>query len=114
MMAGLNFLERVVVVNVLRPIVKIENDFGVAVRQDAIDGVSRVVAFVIDEMIDEPVQRKSGNVGLKNHFRKLPGSVCSAEILSLAHRRNETSLASLFALNRVLQDPIRHRLQGHG
>jgi uncharacterized FlaG/YvyC family protein len=68
-MTRLNLFQRFVVVNVLRPVVKIENDFGVAVRQKTIDRVGRVVALVINKMTDKLIKRIPGNVSLENHAK---------------------------------------------
>ena len=69
-MACLNLFQGFVVVNVLRPVVKIENDFSVAVRQEAIDRVGRVVAFVINKVIDKLIKWIPGNVSLEESCRK--------------------------------------------
>ena len=64
-MARLDLFQRLVVVDVLRRVVKIENDFRVAVRQETIDRVLRVQAFVINEMIDKLIERKARDVSLR-------------------------------------------------
>ena len=69
MMARLDLFERFIVVDVLRRIVKIENDFRVAVRQKTIDRVLGIQSFVINKVVDKLIQRKSGDVNLKNHLR---------------------------------------------
>jgi hypothetical protein len=51
----------------LWPIVKVDNDFGVAVRQETVDRVLGVIAFVINEVIDKLSERGMGNMRLKNH-----------------------------------------------
>ena len=66
-MTGLYLFQCLIVVDVLRPIVKIDEDLRVAVRQESIDRVFRVIAFVIDKMIDEAAQRKPRDVPFKNH-----------------------------------------------
>ena len=68
-MTGLYFFERLIVVDMLWPIVKIENDFGVAVGKETIDWVTRFITVVIDEMIDKLIQWKPRNVSLKNHCK---------------------------------------------
>ena len=68
-MTGLDFLERLVVVDILWPIVKVDNDFGVAVGEEAIDRMTRVIAVVIDEMIDESIERTPRDVCFENHGR---------------------------------------------
>src|SRR5262245_5415024 len=67
MAASLFLLQRLVVVDVLRPIVKIKNDFRVAIGQKAIDRMTRLVTVVIHEMIDEMVERKSRDVSFDDH-----------------------------------------------
>ena len=46
-MARLYFLERMAVINILWSLVKIDNDFGVAIGQKTIDRMFRLIAFVI-------------------------------------------------------------------
>ena len=70
-MTGLYFLERLVVVDMLLPIVEIDNDLGVAIGQKTIDRMSRLIALVIDETIDKMIERKPRNVSLKNHCESL-------------------------------------------
>src|SRR6185369_11236565 len=93
MMTSLNLFQSFVVVDVLRPVVKIENDFSVTVRHEAIDCVGRIVALVINEMIDKLIKWIPGNVGLKNHakdFRlKIPFVVTMTHRpMSMACRRD--------------------------
>ena len=66
-MTGLYFLQRLIVIDMLRSIVKINNDFGVAIRKETINGMIRMIALVINEAIDEVTKRKFRNVGPKNH-----------------------------------------------
>jgi hypothetical protein len=66
-MTGLYFLKRLIVIDVLWSIIKINNDFSVAIRKETIDGMIRMITLVIDKTIDEVTKRKFWNVGLKNH-----------------------------------------------
>jgi hypothetical protein len=68
-MTGLYFLERLIVVDMLWPIIKIDNDFGVAIGKESIDRMTRMIALVIDETIDEVIEWKLRNVSLENHWR---------------------------------------------
>ena len=54
-MARLNLFERLVVLNEFRRIVKIDDQFNVAVRQESFDRVQRSVAFIEKEVVDELV-----------------------------------------------------------
>ena len=65
-MTNLNFFERLVVVDVFRLIIKVNDDLGMPIGQEAIDRVLRIVAFVINEMIDELTERKPGDVSFKD------------------------------------------------
>ena len=75
-MTGLNFLERQVVVDMLWPVVKIDDDLSVAVWQEPIDGVLRVIPLVINEMIDKLIKREPRDVSLENHsfYRVAPAN----------------------------------------
>src|SRR5438552_3303298 len=66
--AGLYFLERLIVVDVLWPIVKIDNDFGVAVWQETVYRMRGIVSIVVNEVVDKLIKRKPGNVSLENHL----------------------------------------------
>ena len=66
-MTGLYFLKRLIVVDILWPIVKVDNDLGVTIGKETIDRMIRVIAFVVDEMIDESIKRKPRNVSSENH-----------------------------------------------
>ena len=70
-MTRLNLFQAFVVVNVLWPVVKIENDFSVAVRQEAIDRMGRIVTLVINKVIDKLIKWIPGNVSFKNHAARL-------------------------------------------
>lgn len=67
-MTSLNFLQRVVVVNVLRRVVKIDQYLNIAIRQKPIDIVRLVDALEIDKELDELAQRKSRKIRLVNHL----------------------------------------------
>jgi hypothetical protein len=69
--ARLNLLERQVVVDVLRRIVKIDDDFNISVGQKSIDRVGWIVAFVKEEVVDKLIQRESRDVDLSNHHPKI-------------------------------------------
>jgi hypothetical protein len=68
-MTGLYFLERLIVVDMLWPIIKIDNDFRIAIGKESIDRMTRMIALVIDETIDEVIEGKLRNMSLKNHWR---------------------------------------------
>src|ERR1700738_1457879 len=70
-MTGLYFLERLIVVDMLWPVVKIDNDFGIAIGQKTVDRMIRMIAFVIDKMIDKLIEWKPRDVSLKNHCQNL-------------------------------------------
>ena len=69
-MTGLYFFKRLIVIDVLWSIIKINNDFSVTIRKKPIDGMTRMIALVIDKAIDEVIEGKTRNVGLKNHWRR--------------------------------------------
>ena len=67
MAAGLYLLQCVVVVNVLRRVVKVDQDLGVAVRQKAVDGVCMHDALKKDKDLDELIERRARAMGLIDH-----------------------------------------------
>ena len=83
MMARLDFFERFVVVNVLRRVVKVENNFRVAVRQETTIKVHEVKALEVNEMLDKLIERKIRTVHLENHFGKHSPDRFSAPNISL-------------------------------
>ena len=70
MMTRLNFLERFIVIDVLGRVVKIENNFRVAVRQEPIDRVLGVMTLDVHKILDKLTERGIRTVHLKNHFGK--------------------------------------------
>src|SRR5687767_2011894 len=85
-MTGLDLFERIVVVNVLRRIVKIENDFCIAVRQKAINRVLGIQSFVINKIVDKLIERKGGDVDLENHSGLISRAKRSASYHIEVHR----------------------------
>ena len=68
-MTRLDFLQRLVVVDELRRVVKIDDDFRIAVGQEAIDLMFRIKPREVNEIVDKLIERKGGDVNLENHLR---------------------------------------------
>ena len=66
-MTGLYFFKRLIVIDVLWSIIKINNDFSVAIRKKPIDRMTRMITLVINEAIDEVIEGKFRMVSFKNH-----------------------------------------------
>jgi hypothetical protein len=67
-MASLDLFQRVVVVDKLRSVVKIDQDLDITVRQKTIDSMSVLDSVEIDEQLDKLVQREAWKVRLMDHF----------------------------------------------
>jgi hypothetical protein len=61
-MTGLYFLERLIVVDMLWPVVKINDDFRVAIGKETVDRMLGVIVLVINETIDKLIKWKSRSV----------------------------------------------------
>ena len=68
MITRLDLFERVVVVDILRGVVKVDKYLGIAVWQEAIDLMRMLDTFVVDEYLDKLIEGKTRNVGTKDHF----------------------------------------------
>lgn len=67
-MARLYLLQILVVVNVLRPVVKIDEYLGIAVRQEAVDRVCMDNPLEIDEQLDKLTKREFWKMSLVDHY----------------------------------------------
>ena len=79
MIARLDLLQGMIVIDVLRCIVEVNEDLGVAIWEKAVDGVSVFDAFEVNEHVNELVEREDWNVSFVDHLKTLKNHtpVCS-------------------------------------
>ena len=66
-MARLDLFQRVVVVNELRPVVKIDQYLDVAVWKKSVDGMRVLYAAEINKQLDELTEREGRKIGCVQH-----------------------------------------------
>ena len=70
MITRLDLLQAVIVVDVLRCVVEVDEDLRIAIWKESIDRMSVLGAFKVNEHVDKLIQRKSRYVDVVDHFER--------------------------------------------